>query len=129
MSNQLTKDFNKREFNSKDGRRMPIDVFLNIQILAHQLQIIRDTIDSPLHINSGYRSPQHNERIGGVRNSQHVLGKAADLSARDFSPTQLYGIIEGLIDQGRILQGGLGLYNGFVHYDIRGTKARWDYRK
>ena len=30
---------------------------------------------------------------------------------------------------GFMLQGGLGVYNTFVHYDIRKTKARWDYRK
>lgn len=129
MSNQLTKNFNKREFNSKDGKRMPVDVFLNIQVLAHQLQVIRDTINSPLNINSAYRSPEHNRRIGGVPNSQHLLGNAADITSRDFTPTQLYSIIEGLIEQGKILEGGLGLYNGFVHYDIRGHKARWDYRK
>jgi len=26
-------------------------------------------------------------------------------------------------------QGGLGLYDSFVHYDVRGVKARWDFRK
>ena len=135
MNNQLTRNFNKREFNSKDGKRMPIDVFLNIQVLAQQLQVIRDTINSPLNINSAYRSPEHNKRIGGVPNSQHLLGNAADITSRDFTPTQLYSIIEGLIEQGKILQGGLGLYNGFVHYDIRGKNPktgkgyRWDYRK
>lgn len=129
MKNQITKNFNKREFNSKDGARMPLDVFFNIIELAENLQIIRDTLNSPLHINSAYRSPEHNKRVGGSPNSQHLLGKASDITSRDYTPTQLYAIIEGLIEDGRIKQGGLGLYNGFVHYDIRGTKARWDYRK
>lgn len=135
MSNQLTKNFNKREFNSKDGRRMPNNVFQEIKKLAQNLQIIRDTINCALHINSGYRSPQHNAAIGGVPNSQHVLGKAADITSRCHTPAQLYSIIEGLISQGKISQGGLGLYNGFVHYDIRGINPktgkgyRWDYRK
>ncbi len=37
-------------------------------------------------------------------------------------------LIEDLIDMGHMLQGGLGLYEekGFVHYDIRKTKARWN---
>ena len=129
MKNQLTKNFNKREFNSKDGARMPNDVFLNVKELANNLQIIRNCINSPMHINSGYRSPAHNKAIGGVSNSQHLLGKASDITSRDYSPVQLYSIIEGLIEQGKISEGGLGIYNGFVHYDIRGTKARWDYRK
>jgi len=129
MNNQLTKNFNKREFNSKDGKKMPHEVFLNVKELANNLQVIRDCINSPLHINSAYRSPEHNKAIGGVSNSQHLLGKSADITAKDFSPVQLYSIIEGLIEQGKVSEGGLGIYNGFVHYDIRGTKARWDYRK
>jgi len=129
MRTQLTKNFNKREFNSKDGKRMPSNVFLNVKELANNLQIIRDCINSPLHINSAYRSPSHNKSIGGAKKSQHLLGKAADITSRDYSPVQLYSIIEGLITQNKIEEGGLGLYNGFVHYDIRKVKARWDYRK
>jgi uncharacterized protein YcbK (DUF882 family) len=124
---QITKNFNKREFNSKDGRRMPKDVLKNIIILAEQLQILRDHLQAPIHINSAYRSPQHNKRIGGVKNSQHIYGRAADITSRDYTPKQLHTEIERLIAKGEMLEGGLGLYNGFVHYDIRGYKARWNY--
>ena len=126
---KLTRNFTKQEFESKDGSPMPDDVLSNVIKLATQLQIIRDAIDEPLHINSAYRSPEHNKRIGGVKNSQHVFGKAADLTTKNLTPEQLHYVIEELINDGNLLQGGLGLYNGFVHYDIRGKKARWDYRK
>ena len=33
--------------------------------------------------------------------------------------------IEKLIKEGKMKQGGIGIYKGFIHYDIRGTKARW----
>ena len=126
---QITKNFNKREFNSKDGRRMPKDVLKNIIILAEQLQILRDHLQAPIHINSAYRSPQHNKRIG-VKNSQHIYGRAADITSRDYTPKQLHTEIERLISKGEMLEGGLGLYNGFVHYDIYydGKKIRrWNY--
>tara|TARA_R110002020_G_C15902288_1_gene741114 strand:- start:56 stop:439 length:384 start_codon:yes stop_codon:yes gene_type:complete len=126
---KLSKNFNKREFNSKDGKRMPLHVLKNIKILAVQVQIIRDALAAPIHINSGYRSPEHNKRIGGVKNSQHVQGKAADLASRDCTSLNLYNLILQLINEGKIINGGLGIYNGFVHYDIRSTSARWDYRK
>jgi hypothetical protein len=42
---------------------------------------------------------------------------------------QVYDAIEHLIINGDMLQGGLGIYNNFCHYDIRGKKARWDFRK
>tara|TARA_R110000803_G_scaffold206969_1_gene274588 strand:+ start:2256 stop:2636 length:381 start_codon:yes stop_codon:yes gene_type:complete len=125
---RLTRNFSSEEFDSKDGASMPNIVLKNISTLAVQLQTIRDYIDRPIKINSGYRSPAHNKSIGGVKNSQHVKGKASDIVIKGLSTSQVYRIIEQLIEDGKIIQGGLGLYKGFVHYDIRGKKARWDNR-
>ena len=121
----MTKDFHISEFESRDGSKMPNRVLINIIELAKNLQIIRNYITKPLHINSGYRSPEHNKKIGGVENSKHTLGLAADISVKGLSPKKLARIIRRLIHKGEIKQGGLGLYHGFVHYDIRGHKARW----
>ena len=76
-------------------------------------------------INSGYRSPKHNAKIGGAKNSQHLTGKAADIAVQGFTPKQVAEVIENLISQGKMTQGGLGVYSTWIHYDIRGTKARW----
>ena len=43
------------------------------------LQPLRDTIGSPVYINSGYRSKRLNARVGGVPNSRHLQGRAADI--------------------------------------------------
>ena len=43
------------------------------------LQPIRDTLGAPVYINSGYRSKRLNARVGGVPNSRHLQGKAADI--------------------------------------------------
>lgn len=126
---RLTKNFTRREFKSKDGAQMPEDVLCNIKDLADNLQVLRDFLGEPIRINSAYRSPAHNKAIGGVKNSQHVLGKAADIKVKDIETKDLYLIIESLIIDGQMTDGGLGLYDTFVHYDIRGSKARWDYRK
>ena len=126
---RLTNNFTKQEFDSKDGSPMPPEVLLNVQKLASQLQALRDVLNAPIRINSGYRSPEHNKAVGGSKNSQHVLGKAADIRVKGKTPKQVYDIIEGMISAGDMLQGGLGLYDTFVHYDIRKTRSRWDYRK
>ena len=126
---KLTENFSKLEFDSKDGAEMPNDVLMNVQKLAGQLQILRNNINKPITINSGYRSPEHNKNIGGVENSQHVLGKAADIQVKGISTRILAALIEDLINDGDMLQGGLGIYDKFVHYDIRKNKARWDYTK
>jgi hypothetical protein len=41
------------------------------------------------------------------------------------SPRKLKGVIEKLIAQKKLWFGGIGLYRGFVHVDIRDTPARW----
>lgn len=55
-----------------------------------------------------------------------MLGKAADITIQSLKPAEVFVLIEELIDMGHLLQGGLGLYDTFVHYDIRKTKARWN---
>ena len=123
---KLTKNFNKSEFECKCGCEMPEDVMFEIQKLAAQLQTIRDFIRKPVKLTNAYRCPKHNKEVGGVSNSQHILGKAADIQIKDLDTAEVYKTIDNLTEQGHILQGGLGKYNTFTHYDIRKTKARWD---
>jgi len=122
---ELTQHFSKEEFNSKDGAGMPQEVWANIKILAKQLEALRSVLNAPIHITSAYRSELHNKAIGGKLNSQHLLGKAADIQVKGKSPKQVHKAIVKLIKDGKILEGGLGLYDTFVHYDIRGKASRW----
>lgn len=122
----MTKNFKIKEFNCKSGADMPLDVYENIIKLAGQLQFLRDYTGRPIRINSAYRSPEHNKKVGGSKTSQHLLGKAADITIDSLKPIEVFTLIEDLIDMGLMLQGGLGLYDTFVHYDIRKTKARWN---
>jgi uncharacterized protein YcbK (DUF882 family) len=122
---KLTKNFSLAEFESKDGAKMPEEVFHNIQKLANQLQTLRNHLNRPITINSGYRSPEHNKAVGGTILSQHTRGKAADIVVSGLSTKRVAEAIEMLIKNGDMLQGGLGVYKNFIHYDIRGRKARW----
>jgi uncharacterized protein YcbK (DUF882 family) len=65
--------------------------------------------------------------VGGGSNSQHLYAKAADIVVKGYTPKQVHAKIEELTKAGKMTQGGLGLYKTFVHYDIRSTKARWDF--
>lgn len=123
---KLTKDFEKSEFDSRDGAIMPVEVLRNIKDLAKQLQVLRDYTGRAITINSGYRSPSHNAKIGGVPDSQHVKGRAADIVVSGYTSAQTKAVIEELIASGKMKQGGIGLYSSFVHYDTRGTAARWN---
>ena len=122
----MTKNFSKEEFDCSDGSEMNIAIYHNMVKVANQLQILRNYIGKPITINSGYRSEEYNADVGGVKSSQHVMGRAADIVVKGMTPLAVYTTIELLIEKGDMLQGGLGLYDSFVHYDIRGTKARWN---
>ena len=122
---QVTKNFNLNEFNSKCGRPMPENIKKNIIELIHNLQVIRDEVKVPISITSGYRSPEHNAKVKGAKDSQHVKGTAVDFKAQGLKPKEVALIVERLIKEGKIKQGGIGVYPSWVHYDIRGVKARW----
>ncbi len=126
---QLSKNFSKSEFMCSCGCEMPKEVLNNVQKLANQLQIIRNKVNVPITINSAYRCPKHNSIIGGAKSSQHLQGKASDIVIEGYSNDDVADLIEELIASGDILQGGLGRYNTFTHYDIRKTKARWNFKK
>lgn len=125
---QLSKNFNLSEFTSHDGAPTPDNVLKNLQELAANLQVLRDCLGCSITITSGYRSPAHNKAIGGAKFSQHVEGKAADIKCSKYTPAQVHAAILHLIGEKKMKQGGLGLYNSWVHYDTRGTEARWDLR-
>lgn len=126
---QLTSNFHLSEFQCKCGCTMPNPVFKNIQKLAQQLQVLRNDLNKPIKINSAYRCLDHNRSIGSKDTSQHIKGKASDIVVKDMHPDNVYLKIRSKINKSEMTQGGLGRYNTFTHYDIRGTKARWDNRK
>jgi uncharacterized protein YcbK (DUF882 family) len=122
---KITTNFSLEEFNSKCGRPIPNNVLPNIINLAKNLQVLRDALGKSITITSGYRSPEHNAKVKGAKNSQHIKGTAADIKVKGMTPKEVALVIEGLIEQGKMKQGGIGIYPSWVHYDHRGTKARW----
>ena len=110
-------------YNENIGELLPY-----ISKLASQLQVLRDSINKPIFINISYRPLWWEHKQGRSGNSQHCLGKAADIVVPGMTPDEVADKIEELISNGDMLQGGLGLYDTFTHYDIRKTKGRWDFK-
>jgi len=122
---QITKNFNRVEFDCHDGTPVPVELYDNLLVLANNLQVLRDDLDAGIYVISGYRTPAHNKKVGGAKSSRHLKADAADIMSKSYTPRQIYNRIEKLIKAGKMKQGGLGLYKTWVHYDVRGTAARW----
>lgn len=118
---QLTKNFQAREFASPDS-----NVLILNPKLAPYCQKIRDKFGKSWTPSSGYRTVAHNKSVGGEKNSQHLYGNACDIPASRIgvSPKVLYDFCDSLIGSA----GGVGIYDWGVHIDVRGYRARWDYR-
>ena len=120
------KNFKQSEFVCKCGKCKDIPVHLkdNIWHLSNELEKIRAALGKPIIINSGIRCELHNKKIGGVKNSQHILGKAADIRVINMKAKDLYNFIKILENMELVYIGYIQLYEkeGFVHYDIRDKK-------
>lgn len=65
----------------------------NINLLVDNvLDPVRDMVNTPIIITSGYRCPQVNRLVGGVDNSQHMSGCAADFHVMGFTPEMMYEV-------------------------------------
>ncbi|GDY25296.1 hypothetical protein AHAT_11860 [Agarivorans sp. Toyoura001] len=116
-----------KEFACHDNDKTPVPTELrpSIKTLAGQLDVLRKELGKPIKINSAYRTPEHNRKVGGTKNSLHVQAKAADIAVSGMAPKEVHAKVLELIASKKMADGGLGLYNTFVHYDVRGYKARW----
>ncbi len=81
---RLSKNFTLEEMVATSHKGLQdtptLDVIQNLQRLCVLvLQPLRDAIGRPVYINSGYRSERLNARVGGVPNSRHLQGRAADI--------------------------------------------------
>lgn len=136
---KLTENFHLKEFivsrfyNDEQQERVLSDfesnkteLLPNIQKLANQLQVLRDYFNLPIIINIAYRPKWYELEKGRSGNSKHTLGIAADFNVKGKSTKEVREAIEDLIKKGEMLQGGVGKYNTFVHYDcFNGGKRRW----
>ena len=90
MDEQLTANFRRSEFCCRCGCGF-CDIDMEV---VQALQDLRDLLGKPIHVLSGCRCPAHNVAVGGAGGSQHLLGKASDITIRDMSPGEVYNYVE-----------------------------------
>ena len=108
----MSKYFKKIEYN------------MDADFLA-KLDKARELANIPFIINSAYRSPEQNARVGGKPNSSHLRGLAVDIRANDSSTR--YIVLNALINVGF---NRIGVASSFIHVDDDKEKANnviWTY--
>jgi uncharacterized protein YcbK (DUF882 family) len=111
---KLTEFFDYHEFGISD--ETDISISENIKkLVVNVMEKIRAEYGMPIYITSGYRTPEHNKKVGGVANSQHIYGEACDFTGRDFR--RLLRIIEEMDDKGLLNYDQLIIYRKrqFIH--------------
>ena len=88
-----------------------MQVVANLTYGCHQLLEPARRVVGPIIINSGFRNEVVNRKVGGVKNSQHLLGQAADIRPKD--PKQFQKLVEFL--KSREFTDQLLTGNGWLH--------------
>ena len=85
-----------------------------------RLQALRAALGKPMIVTSGYRSPEHNRRVGGATASRHLEGTAFDISMVNHDPATFIAAAQ------RVGFRGIGTYprSNFVHIDT-GPARTW----
>lgn len=121
----ISKNFSFSEFEASDtAKARHIDNTIKdwtirdniVALVENILQPLRDAWGGPLYLgpkHSGYRCPELNEAVSGVKTSQHMTGQAADCGCTDPLALARLAVKLGLpFDQ-------MILYPSFVHFSYR----------
>lgn len=118
---KVSKHFKLIEFKCNDNSRV---VVLNDELVA-VLETARRYFGRAIKINSGYRTVAYNSTLKNASpKSQHTHGNAADIVVSGVKPIDVYNYFNETYPNTY----GVGIYNTFVHIDVRATKSRWDSR-
>ena len=107
--------FSPREIACKGTGQLLVD-----EDALDKLQALRDALGKPLVLTSAYRSPEHNKRVGGAKNSQHMRGIAFDVRMENHDPQAFEAAARAVGFT------GFGYYprSGFMHIDL-GPARSW----
>ena len=112
---KLSEHFKAKELQCKDKA----EGLLVATELLDVLEKIRNHFNAPVIINSGYRTPNWNAKVGGSPNSYHCKGMAADIVAKGHSSQEVAKYADSIMEQGGVIR-----YTNFTHIDVREKKYR-----
>jgi len=126
---KLSKHFNRSEFRCRGenccGGSSPIQERLIQALEEYRFLLNRENheLEVRIEVRSGFRCVMHNREVGGAKDSRHMSGEAADIVVCGMEQSKALEILRWV---GRFQEGGIGVYDSFVHVDVRRDgPARW----
>jgi len=109
----MSKYFSEKEQVCKCCGQLPPNGMSDV--LLSKLDELRELAGEPIHVSCMYRCPKHNAEVGGVPNSQHIDGTAADIYCDNLTVDELADLAV------KVGFDGIGRYyeDQFVHVDVR----------
>ena len=125
---QLSKYFTLKEMIFSDyAKRHKIDntpdakILAKLTITAKKLDAVRELLNTPIIVTSGYRCLKVNKGIGSSDTSQHVKGEAVDFEAIAYTPRQIWAMIKlSNIDYDQLILE----YDDWVHISFKDANNR-----
>lgn len=91
----------------------PAELEVNLAALSNLLGEVSEKLQCKLSINSGYRCAELNQKVGGVENSQHVLGLAADIVSPHIASA--YELALAIVESGVVFDQLIVEFGKWVH--------------
>jgi len=107
---KVSEHFIVREFRCKDGSD---SILVDCDFVKTYLEAIRVHFGKPIVVNSAYRTPTYNQKVGGATNSYHMKGRAFDISITGVTPREVCKYAKQIGIKG-VIQ-----YGTFSHVDSR----------
>ena len=100
----------------------PLNVVLNMKKAALGMELVRQLLGQPIHVNSWYRSPELNKAVGGSPKSDHLTGFAIDFVCPTYGTPQaiVKAILASSIDFNQVIYE----FNSWVHISFNGMQRQ-----
>lgn len=97
------------------------NAFDNLLVLLEVLDGLRSHIGVPIIITSSFRDVKHNKRVGGVPNSQHLLGQAIDFYCNGILPFSVFEMIKEFFEKSALKKfvGQVIVHDSYIHIGLR----------
>jgi len=120
LDHQISEHFKTKEFDCPCSFPECKTTWVSKKLIT-LLEALRESLQTPIIINSGYRCEKHNRAVGGVSGSMHLFGRASDLRASRYTGLQLLEKAEAVGVK------SIGLAKTWIHVDDRPKHRRWKY--